>query len=177
MKRVLAISAATALFLGLAACGGGGSSSSPTASSAGAALLLVTQTEVGLLDVSSSPAHLVELELPVLISNGGAVPCTLNYVSLQIFDASDVEVERAAVTADEIVARAGTNRVVQGSPLELTLVFPFNTLEIPRAALTVNARDANGKEINRSVIGLNVEPTPELIEMLESLVEGQQPGE
>ena len=55
----------------------------------------------------------------------------------------------------------------------MTLVFGFNTLEIPRAALTVNAVDDNGNNINRALDSLNVEMTPELIEFLEGLAAGQ----
>jgi hypothetical protein len=172
MKRVPLVSVATALMIGLAGCGGGGSSSLPTSSS-GTAMLLVSQTGPGLLDVSASPEHLVELDLPVSFSNAREVACDLNYVRLQIFDASDVEVERAEVTADDIVALAGTNRLVQGSPLQVSLVFPFNTLEIARAALTANALDDNGNEINRSLTSLDVEPTAELMEMIESASAGQ----
>jgi hypothetical protein len=170
MKTVLAVSAATALVLGLAGCGGDGGSTSPTSASAsGAAMLAVSQTSTGLLDVSSSPEHLVELDLPVSFSNGREVPCSLNYIRLQIFDASDVEVERSEVTADAIVSLAGTNRVIQGSPLQVTLAFPFNTLEISRAALTVNGTDDNGNEINYLLARIDVEPTPELVEMMETL--------
>jgi len=160
MKRVLAPLGA-ALVMVLAAACGGGSSGSPTSGSV-AALLLVRQTSVGLVGLSSSPVHMVRLELPVEFSNGQATPCDLNYVRLQIYDANNVEVERAEVTADDIVALAGTNRVAQGAPLAVTLIFNFNTLEIFRAALTANAVDHNGNSINRSLDSIDVELAPEL---------------
>lgn len=172
MKRLLAVSAATALILGLAGCGGDGASTSPTSASDGA-ILAVTQTSTGLLDVSSSPAHLVELDLPVSFSNLRDVPCNLNYIRLQIFNASDVEVERSEVTADAMESLAGTNRVIRGSPLQVTLVFPFNTLEIPRAALNVNGTDDNGNEINYMLASVEVEPTPALVEFIETISAGQ----
>jgi hypothetical protein len=138
----------------------------------GAAVLAVTQTSTGLLDLSSSPEHLVELDLPVSFANLREVPCHLNYVRLQIFDASDVEVERSEVTADAMVSLAGTNQVIQGSPLQVTLVFPFNTLEIPRAALTVNGTDDNGNETNYQLARIEVEPTPALLEVIETMSTG-----
>jgi hypothetical protein len=161
MKRVLALLGAAAAMVLATACGGGSSGSSPTSGSV-AALLLVRQTSVGLVGLSSSPDHLVRLELPVEFSNGQGTPCDLNFVRLQIYDAANVEVERAEVTADDIVALAGTNRVTQGAPLAVTLTFNFNTLEIFRAALTANALDDNGNSINRSLDSIDVELAPEL---------------
>lgn len=161
MKRVLAPLGAALVMVLATACGGGSSGSSPTGGSV-AALLLVRQTGVGLLGLSSSPDHLVRLELPVEFSNGQTTPCDLNYVRLQIYDGDNVEVERAEVTADDIVALSGTNRVAQGTPLAATLIFNFNTLEIFRAALTANARDHNGNSINRSLDSIDVELAPEL---------------
>ena len=172
MKKTLAVLGAVLLVLGLTGCGGGGSSSSPTSSS-GSALLMVSQTSVGQVDVSSNPAYTVELRLPVSFSNGREVACNLNYVRLQIFDLADVELERAEVSSEDIIALAGTNRVVQGAPVQVTLVFGFNTLQIPRVSLTANALDDHGNEMNRSLASLEVEATPELIEFLEGLAAGQ----
>jgi hypothetical protein len=162
MKRALAVTAAAALILGLAGCGGG-SSSSPTASS-GTGQLLVRQTGVGLLGLSSSPDHLLRLELPLEFSNGSSVPCDLNYMRLQLFAPGDVEIERAEVTADDIVAQVGTNRVAQGSPLDATMIFNFNSLDFERAALTASATDHNGNLIERQINSLEVDPAPELLE-------------
>jgi hypothetical protein len=162
MKRVLTVSTATALVLGLAACGGG-SSSSPTSSSS-TALLLVRQTNVGLLGLSSSPDHLLRLELPLEFSNGSTVPCDLNYMRLQIFAPGDIEIERAEVTADDIVAQAGTNRVAQGAPLGATMMFNFNSTDFERVALTVSATDHNGNLTERQINSLEVDPAPELLE-------------
>jgi hypothetical protein len=163
MKRALTIGAAVGLLTSLGACGGDSPSTSPTAVTS-TALLTVTQTSVGLLGLSSSPDHLIRLELPVEFINGSAVPCDVNFVRLQIFDVADDEVERAEVTADDIVALGGTNRIIQGSPVAITLVFNFNTLEIPRASLTAEARDDNGHTVTRSLDNVDVELAPELQE-------------
>lgn len=160
MKRVLVVCAGAALILGLAGCGGG--STSPTTSS-GSALLLVRQTGVGLLGLSFSPNHLFRLELPLEFSNGSDVGCNLNYGRLQIFSGGE-EVERSSVTADDIVAQAGTTLVAQGTPLRATFIFNFNTRVIERAGLTVSATDHNGRTIERQIISLDVELAPELLE-------------
>jgi hypothetical protein len=94
-------------------------------------------------------------------SNGRTVPCNLNYVRLQLF-ADSVEIERSEVTADDIVSLGGTNRVVQGAPVAVTLVFNFNSLDFDRVALTANGMDDGGQEHNRWIESLNVEAAPEL---------------
>lgn len=162
MKRVLAVCAGAALILGLAGCGGGSSSTSPTTSS-GSALLLVRQTGVGLLGLSSSPNHLLRLELPLEFSNGSDVGCNLNYGRLQIFTGGE-EVERSSVTADDIVAQAGTTLVAQGAPLRATFTFNFNTRMIDSVGLSVSATDHNGHTIERQITSLDVELAPELLE-------------
>jgi hypothetical protein len=164
MKRAFAIAVATVLAVGLAGCGGGGSSSTSPTSSSGSALLLVRQTSVGLVGLSSSPDHLLRLELPLEFSNGTNVGCNLNYGRLQIFAPGDVEIERSEVTADDIVAQAGTNLVAQGSPLQATLIFNFNSLDFERVALTVGATDHNGHTVDRQINSLEVDPAPELLE-------------
>ena len=163
MRRAFAIAVATVLVVGLGACGGGGSSSPTPTASSGSALLLVRQTAVGLVGLSSSPDHLLRLELPLEFSNGSNVGCNLNYGRLQIFEA-DVEIERSEVTADDIVAQAGTNLVAQGAPLQATLIFNFNTQVIEEAGLTVSATDHNGNTIERQIMSLDVEAAPELLE-------------
>ena len=163
MRRAFAIAVATVLVVGLGACGGGGSSSPTPTASSGSALLLVRQTAVGLVGLSSSPDHLLLLELPLEFSNGSNVGCNLNYGRLQIFEA-DVEIERSEVTAEDIVAQAGSNLVAQGAPLRATLIFNFNTQVIEEAGLTVSATDHNGNAIERQIMSLDVEAAPELLE-------------
>jgi hypothetical protein len=162
MKSVLAVCAGTVLVIGLAGCGGGSSSTAPTTSS-GSAQLLVRQTGVGLVGLSSSPNHLLRLELPLEFSNGSSVGCNLDYGRLQIFVGGE-EVERSSVTADDIVAQAGTNVVAQGSPLRATFVFDFNTRLIEEAGLSVSATDHNGHKIERQITSIDVELAPELLE-------------
>jgi len=162
MKRVLVVCAGAALVLGLAGCGGGSTSTSPTTSS-GSAQLLVRQTGVGLVGLSSSPNHVLRLELPLEFSNGSSVGCNLDWGRLQIFVGGE-EVERASVTADDIVAQAGTNVVVQGSPLRATFIFNFNSQVIEQVGLSVAATDHNGHTIERQITSLNVELAPELLE-------------
>jgi hypothetical protein len=161
MMRTLAVAAGVVLLLGPAGCGGGGSSPSSPTSATSRAIVNVSQTRVGLVGLSSSPAHLLRLELPVQISNLSYVPCHLNYVRLQLYT-GHVEIERAEVTADDIVALAGTNRLTQAAPLTLTLVFNFNSLEFTQASLTLGGRDDNGYDIEQALPNLQVEVAPEL---------------
>jgi hypothetical protein len=121
----------------------------------------VSQTSVGLVGLSTSPEHLLRLDLPVRISNSTDVPCHLNHVRLQLYR-SNVEIERAEVTADDIVALAGTNRVTRDAPLTLSLVFNFNSLDFDLATLTLNGRDDSGYEIQQALQNLQVEIAPEL---------------
>jgi hypothetical protein len=161
MRRVLVVLAAVVVVLGLASCGGGSSSSTGPTNSDTTAMLLVRQTDVGLIGLSASGEHLLRLEIPMEFSNGRTVPCNLNYVRLQLF-ANSVEIERAEVTADDIVSLGGTNRVIQGAPVAVTLVFDFNSLEFDRVALIANGLDDRGQEHNRWIESLNVEVAPEL---------------
>jgi hypothetical protein len=161
MKNVLAVAAAVVLLLASAGCGGGDSPGAATPVSS-RALISVSQTDVGLVGLSSSPAHLLRLELPVRINNNSDVPCQLNYLRLQLY-LDDVEIERAEVTADDIAALAGTNRVARTAPLTLTLVFNFNSQDFTLADLTLSGRDDNGHDIEQSLQNLQVELAPELL--------------
>lgn len=162
MMRALAFVAAVVLLLGSAGCGGGGSSPSQPTVTTSRAVLSVTQTSVGLLGLSSSPNHRLRLELPVQISNVSDVQCRLGYFRLQLFvDAT--EIERAEVTADDIVALAGTNLVTRASPLTLTLVFNFNSVEFTQASLTLGGQDEHGYTLERAIQNLEVEAAPELM--------------
>jgi hypothetical protein len=162
MKSVLAVVAAVVLLLASAGCGGGGDSPGVATPVSTRALVSVIQTSVGLVGLSSSSAHLLRLELPVRINNASDVPCDLNYLRLQLY-LDDTEIERAEVTADDIVALAGTNRVTRSAPLTLTLLFNFNSVDFTLADLILNGRDDNGHEIEQSLQNLEVEVAPELL--------------
>ena len=116
------------------------------------------------LGLSSSPDHLLRLELPLEFSNGTERPLQSELRSTSDLRPGDVEIERSEVTADDIVAQAGTNLVAQGSPLQATLIFNFNSLDFERVALTVGATDDNGHTVDRQLNSLEVDLAPELLE-------------
>ena len=160
MKRRLAFAAISALAIGPVGCGGGSSPSSAS-SPILKALVLVTQTSVGRVGLSPGPGHLLRLSLPVEIRVMNNTACNLNFIRLQLFR-SGVEIERAEVTANAIVALAGTNHVTGDRGLTFTIVFDFNSSDFDNAAILLGASDAAGNSIESPLGNLRVELDPTL---------------
>lgn len=145
---------------GAAGCGGGSSSATPSAASPIArAILLVTQTSVGLVGLSPTTTHLLRISLPVEIRVTNNTGCTLNYARLRLFR-TGTEIERAEVTANDIVALAGTNRVVNQSALRFTINFDFNSTDFDDAAIVLGATDDAGNAIESNLGNLRIELDP-----------------
>ena len=162
MRRLVSVGVAL-LALGLVGCGGGGGgSSSPTATSPiTRAIILVSQPSVGLVGLSTNPAYLLSLRLPMEVRVTNNTTCDLNYARLRLFKAG-VEVERAEVTADQIVTLAGTNRVTNDRALALTIVFGFNSTDFDNATILLGATDAAGNAIESTLGNLRIEVDPSL---------------
>ena len=160
MKRRLALAAITVLAIGPVGCGGGSSPSSAS-SPIPRAIVLVTQTSVGRVGLSPGPGHLLRLSLPVEIRVMNNTACNLNFIRLQLFR-SGVEIERAEVTANDIVALAGTNHVAGDRGLTFTIVFDFNSSDFDNAAILLGASDAAGNSIESPLGNLRVELDPTL---------------
>ncbi len=162
MKRVPGFAAISALAIVLVGCGGGSSPSAPGPSSPIArAIILVTQTSVGRVGLSQRPSYLLRLSLPVEIRVTNNTACNLNYARLRLFR-SGVEIERAEVTANDIVALAGTNRLTNDRGLTFTIVFDFNSSQFDSAAILLGATDAAGNSIESTLGNLLVELDPAL---------------
>lgn len=162
MKRLLAFAVASTLAVGPIGCGGG---SSPSASSPSSpitrAIILVSQTSVGLVGLSPHPAYLLRLSLPVDVRVTNNTACSLNYARLRLFNAG-VEVERAEVTADDIVRLAGTNRVGNERGLPFTIAFDFNSTTFDNLTIVLGATDDAGNQIESTLGNLRVEIDPSL---------------
>lgn len=160
MRIVVPAALVVAPLLAFTGCGGG---SPLTSSSAGAprAALEVTQPRAAVLGHSSRSDHLLKLDLPVTVDNATLVPCDLSYGRLQLF-VDDMEIERYEVSATDIVALAGTNRVIAGRPLAVTFVFEVRSREFTGVSLTLGVRDANGHELEEPLANLRVELASEL---------------
>jgi hypothetical protein len=150
------------LVVGLTGCGGGGGSSPTTATSPIArAIILVSQPSVGLVGLSPTPGYLLRITLPIEVRVTNNTSADLNYVRLRLFRAG-VEVERSEVSADRIVALAGTNHVTNDRALPLTVVFGFNTTDFDSAAILIGATDAAGNVIESTLGNLRIEIDPSL---------------
>ena len=162
MKRLFAFATASLLSIGPVGCGGGSSpsSSSPT-SPITRAIVLVTQTSVGLVGLSPNPVYLLRLSLPVDIRATNNAECNLDYARLRLFR-SGTEIERAEVTASDIVALAGTNHVTNARGLTFTIVFDFNSLDFDDVAILLGAHDQAGNAIESNLGNLRVEVDPSL---------------
>jgi hypothetical protein len=148
--------------VGSAGCGGGSSPTAATvASPIARAILLVSQTSVGLVGLSPTSTHLLRLTLPVEIRVTNNTACNLNYARLRLFRGGE-EIERAEVTANEIVALAGTNRVTNGRGLTLTITFDFNSIDFDNAAILLGATDDAGNQIESTLGNLRIEADPSL---------------
>jgi hypothetical protein len=162
VKRLIAVLALAALASGSTGCGGGSSPSSSTPTSPIArAILLVTQTSVGLVGLSTSATHALRLSLPVEIRVTNNTACNLNYARLRLLRGG-VEIERAEVTATDIVALAGTNRVTNERGLVLTIRFDFNSTDFDSAAILLGATDDAGNSIESVLGNLRIEVDPSL---------------
>lgn len=150
------------LAIGMVGCGGGSSPSTPSPSSPiTRAILLVTQTSVGRVGLSPNPSYLFRLSLPVEIRVTNNTACNLNYARLRLFR-SGAEIERAEVTANDIIALAGTNRVTNGRGLTFTIVFDFNSSDFDDVAILLGATDDAGNSIESTLGNLRVELDPAL---------------
>ena len=113
MKRRVVCAVMTTLAVGLVGCGGGGSSpSTPNPSSPiTKGLLVITQVSDGLYGMT--PAGLWRLRLPIEVRAMNDIPLTLNHARLTLYGTSGAEVLRAEVTANDIIAQAGSNYVIR----------------------------------------------------------------
>ena len=168
MKRRTACTTMTTLAIGLVSCGGGGSSpSANTASSPSPitkGLLVITQTSDGLYGMT--PAGLWRLKLPVEVKAMNDIPLTLNHARLTLYGPSGTELFRVEVTANDIIAQAGTNLVTRDHALAFTIVFQYNPqAEVGASTFTMllSATDANGNTVEASLLtNSRWRPDPEL---------------
>jgi hypothetical protein len=161
MQSISACAVVSSLALASFGCGGGSGStpSGPTVVTKG--IVLVTQTSVGLVGLSPNPAYLLRLTLPVEIKAFNEIGCNLNFVRLQLFRGG-VEIERAEVTANDIVALAGSNRVTSGRSLVFTINFGFNSSQFDYGTILLGATDDGGHPIESTLGNLRIELDPSL---------------
>jgi hypothetical protein len=162
MNRRMASTVMT-LAVGLASCGGGGSSpSAPHPSSPiTKGLLLISQTGDGLYGMT--PAGLWRLKLPIEVKAMNDIPLTLNHARLTLYDRSGAEVQRAEVTANDIIAQAGSNHVTYDRALAFTIVFLYAPQPADTFTMLLSATDANGNTVEASLLtNSRWAPDPEL---------------
>jgi hypothetical protein len=156
----------TTLAIGLVSCGGGGSSPStsnpPSPITKG--ILLISQTGDGLYGMT--PAGLWRLKLPIEVKAMNDIPLNLNYARLTLYDRSGAELLRVEVTANDIIAQAGSNHVTRDRALAFTIVFQYHPeAEFGATSFTMllSATDANGNTVESSLLtGSRWVPDPEL---------------
>jgi hypothetical protein len=147
---------------GAAGCGGG---SSPSASTPPVpitrAIILVSQTSVGRVGLSPRAGYLPRISVPVEIRVTNNATCDLNYARLRLFNGG-VEVERAEVTAEDIVRLAGTNHVGSERGLPITIAFDFNSTTFDNITIVLGATDNGGNTIESTLGNLRLELDPAL---------------
>jgi len=169
MKRRVLCTVMTTLAIGLASCGGGGSSPStpnpnPT-SPITRGILLITQTGDGLYGMT--PAGRWRLKLPIEVKAMSDISLTLNHARLTLYDRIGAELFRVEVSANDILAQAGSLLVTRDRALAFTLVFEYRPeAEVGAASFTMllSATDANGNTIESSLLtNSRWVPDPELL--------------
>ncbi len=152
MKRRVAYTVMTTLAIGLVSCGGGGSSPAtpnpPSPITKG--ILLISQTGDGLYGMT--PAGLWRLKLPIEVKAMNDIPLTLNHARLTLYDGSGAELLRVEVTANDIIAQAGSNQVTRDRALAFTIVFQYTPQPAQSFTMLLSATDANGNTVESSLL-------------------------
>ncbi len=163
VKRTIASALLASLTVSAAGCGGGvGPSSNPAAASPiKRGLLLISQTSDALY--GTLPTGLWRIKIPIEVKAMNAIPLDLNYARLTIYDAINTELLRLEVSANDIIAQAGSNHVSYDHPLRFTLVFEYPPRMIESATLLLHATDANGNGLDASLLRseFHYSPDPE----------------
>ncbi len=166
MKRRIEYAITAVLATSLLSCGGGGSTPSASTSNPPSpitkGILLISQTGDALYGMTS--VGLWRIKLPVEVKAINDIPLDLNYARLTLYDRQDAELLRVEVSANDIIAQAGSNHVTRERPLAFTLVFLYVPREADHFTVLLNARDANGNNIDTSLLRADFRylPDPEL---------------
>ena len=83
---------------------------------------------------------------------------------LMLYDAASVELLRVEVSANDIIAQAGSNQVTHDRALAFTLVFLYAPRSFDHFTVLLNATDANGNNLDTALIRADFRyvPDPEL---------------
>jgi hypothetical protein len=160
MKRRVACTVMTTLAVGLVSCGGSSPSKPSPASPITRGLLLISQTSDGI--VSLSPRlGMIRISVPVEVKAMNDIPLTLNHARLTLYR-SGVELQRSEVTANDIIAQAGSNYVTRDRTLAFTLVFDYTPQEMDSFTMLLSATDANGNTVESTLTNLRYVVDPAL---------------
>lgn len=144
---VLRLGLALLLVVPFVACGGG--DDSPAAPTTTPTPVPVTQASITVtcspfsVAASTRPGFNWTITFPCTVTESAGLGANLNYVRAS-FTLGGVEIERREITADNIIAAAGTNRVGASSTFSTNFIFNFNRGDATGGVLTFNFTDERG---------------------------------
>lgn len=144
----------TLVLMSLVACGGGGGTSGPTSATTGPsqATITVAQAATGQVCISPLPNVIYRLRVPVRITESAGLGASVNFARLRLIRGG-VEIERREITANDIIASQGTNRLAPNGTLTPTLSIDFNSdpFSLDPSPLSFGFTDDRGNNLTAEI--------------------------